>query len=156
MLGQRHRARKALEACLVMAQEIADRRRECAAIWTLSDLADEDGDPARALDLAGGALALCREIGDDGGVTASLIQLGGLHLQAGHDDEGLERVLRLAVAVLLGVLLGPRSRAGQTDEGQQRNDQDRAEASAPALRILAHLGSTPPGMCAISRGSIRA
>ena len=91
-LGDRVRARRALDESLALCREIGAQYPEGYGLLRLGRLADEEGDPAEALRLTEESLALRRKIGHAGGVALSLMKLGDLRRRHG-SGTGDNRVL---------------------------------------------------------------
>jgi len=98
ILGDRRRARDALDASMAICREIGTRHPEGYALRDLSALADEEGDTKRAWDFADNALALRRAIGHGDGIADSQIQRGAYTLRAG-DQNAARAALEEAAAL---------------------------------------------------------
>ena len=85
-LGDRTRARTALEASVALCREIGARYPEGYGLLGLGRLADEEGDAALALQLTQESLDVRRSMGHGEGIADTLIELGDLRARAGNED----------------------------------------------------------------------
>ena len=115
-LGHRDKAEDDLRHCRRIFHDYQDFVGEINVLGNLASLADDDGDPTRAVEFARQALTLCHRLGAGGLSSAALshynLAVYQTRLAACLNIRGLllEAVFEAACAMLIGTLIGEQGR----------------------------------------------